>query len=138
MAPPTAGPIGTAAPTPSPTPSPTPNTGPAISDIEVSDVGIREIGACSPFSVTFSLLASDPTGVKTVRFYWRKPGAGSYTFKSMSLVAGRWTASLDGNGDNISPSGTLNYYFVAYDSLDATTSTGVSSITVYPASDCIL
>lgn len=116
-------------PTAAPTPSPTANVGPVLASLKPSATTVSyDPGAYCPSAtkrVTFTVRASDPSGVAGVTLFWRAPGAPSYASAAMSLVSGSatsgtWQATLDTAADGIASAGKLAYYAVAADTDGAT------------------
>jgi len=106
-------------PRPTPTPTPRPNTAPTLTGLRADATSISydrgNFCPTAPKKVTISVAASDPDGIASVTLYWRAPGAKAYSSRPMTLVGGRYAATLDTKADGISKAGTLAYYVVARD-----------------------
>ena len=132
----------TPTPSPSPTPSPTPNAHPVVTALTASTGKISyDQGSYCPTAVTkvtFSVKASDASGIASVALWWRAPGASRFTPAAMTRTAGTatsgtWQASLDTTANGLTTAGNLNYYALATDTAGATTqlpSPGSKFITV--------
>jgi hypothetical protein len=115
-------PIAQATPTPGPTA--TPNARPSITALTASTRTVSyDTGGYCPTAVknvTFTVKASDSSGLAGVTLYWRAPGASGYTTVAMSRTAGSaksgtWQVSLSTFSGGITKAGSLAYYAVAKD-----------------------
>lgn len=99
---PTPTPRPTRKPKPTPTPAPTPDTkGPALSGLTSSSDTIYrfvESSACAgplePTSVEISVTARDPSGVKSVRLNYRRPGEVDFGSVTMTRSGGAYRKTI--------------------------------------------
>ncbi len=129
-------------PTPSPTPSPTQNAHPSLTALTASTTKVSyDQGSYCPTAVkkvTFSVKASDASGIASVALNWRAPGASTFTPAVMTQTAGTatsgtWQVTLDTTANGLTTAGNLNYFAFATDTAGATTqlpSPGSKIITV--------
>ena len=134
--------------TPSPGPTPTsgptaaPNARPSLAALTASTSRISyDTGSYCPTAVkkvTFTVRASDASGLAGVTLYWREPGASTYTQSPMTrasgtATSGTWQVTLDTTANGITRAGTLAFYAVGTDTTGATGKTpasGASSLAV--------
>jgi hypothetical protein len=76
--------------------------------------------------------ATDVDGVKSIKLFFKKPGASGYTGRSFTLDGGTWYSYINtvGSVDNIVRNGSISWYAVATDKKGATTKSPVRSIKV--------
>ena len=130
-------------PTPTPAgPTPTPNAKPSITALTVSTGKVSyDTASYCPTAVkkvTFTVKASDASGLDAVTLFWREPGAASYAQSAMTRTAGTaksgtWQVTLDTTANGITKAGNLAYYAVARDTAGATRripTSGANAITV--------
>ena len=128
-------PVPTAAPTPSPTvaptasPTATPNATPKVASLTVSTRTISyDTGAyCpnAPKTATFTVQASDTSGIAGVVLFWRGPARSAFaqapmTQASGTAVSGTWQVTLDTTANAITKAGSLAFYAIATDTSGAT------------------
>jgi FlaG/FlaF family flagellin (archaellin) len=112
------------------------NTGPKFTLLEASPTSIiaDPLGAGCAGSTLSELRAraTDPDGVKSIKLFFKKPGATSYTSRSFDQDGDTWYSFINtvGSVDNIVRSGTISWYAVATDDKGATTKTKTRSIKV--------
>ena len=112
------------------------NTGPKFTPLTATPTSIitDPLGAgCSGSTLTsFQARATDVDGVKSIRLYFRKPGASSYSSRAFSKDGTTWYNYINtvSSVDNIARSGTISWYAVATDGKGATTKSPVKTINV--------
>jgi hypothetical protein len=112
------------------------NTGPKFTTLTASPTSIITdplAAGCSGSTLTsFQARATDVDGVKSIRLYFRKPGASSYSSRPFSKDGTTWYNYINtvSSVDNIVRSGSISWYAVATDGKGATTKTPVRSISV--------
>ncbi|MHB8959454.1 MAG: hypothetical protein ACYDAN_07495 [Candidatus Limnocylindrales bacterium] len=138
----TPSPAPTPTPSPTPSPSPTQNAHPSLTALTASTTKISyDQGSYCPTAVkkvTFSVKASDASGIASVALNWRAPGATRFTPAMMTRTAGTatsgtWQVTLDTTANGLTTAGNLNYFAFATDTAGATTqlpSPGSKIITV--------
>jgi hypothetical protein len=113
------------------------NTGPKITLLKASPTSIVADApntSCSTGSTLseFQAQATDPDGVKSIRLFFKKPGASSYTSRAFTQDGDTWYSFINtvSSVDNIVRSGTISWYVEATDDKGAKTKSKTSSIKV--------
>ena len=105
----------TATPTATSTPSNTPagdTEPPVVTNVQVSSNPINTAGCADQTTVTIQADITDPSGLSSVRLYFKPPGADSWSFVPMdSAVGDRW----DGAIGPFAQSGELTYFIRTID-----------------------
>jgi hypothetical protein len=120
---PTATPTARPTATPAQIPTATPNPGPTLGNLTASNTTLRYPVVVSgitcntgPTSTRISVSAKDAQGIGSVTLWYRKPGASSYTSRTMVHGSGStYAATLSVAADGLTAAGSLTYYVVAKD-----------------------
>jgi hypothetical protein len=136
-----------AAPTAPPTPPPTATpdtTGPLLTNLTITGASICNGNQfcifpnppCGPpNSATISVTATDPSGVTTVRLWYRYGFSGGYSQASVSRNGDAWSGDIGVGGVGANQ---VDYYWEAYDSLGNRSVLGWNSNRVLRVEGCIL
>ncbi len=113
------------------------NTGPKITSLKANPTSIVADAPNTNCSTglqlsEFQAQATDPDGVKSIRLFFKKPGASSYTSRAFNQDGDTWYSYINtvSSVDNITRSGTISWYVEATDGKGAKTKSKTSSIKV--------
>lgn len=113
------------------------NTGPKITSLKVSPTSLVADApntSCSTGSTLseFQAQATDQDGVKSIRLFFKKPGASSYSGRAFNRDGDTWYSFINtvSSVDNVVRSGTISWYVEATDEKGAKTKSKTSSIKV--------